>query len=126
MNDTIYKIIGSLKYTLKENIDMCCGLASPQIGYDKRIFVMRNEYPKCQPYVFINPRIIKSSGRITSIEQCMSIANVEKKITRKACITVAYKDENFMDITKSFTNENAICIQHEMDHLIGKLIIDYK
>lgn len=105
-----------------KNKDRCLGLASPQIGSNLRLFIMNS---KDGPLTFINPRIIKSSGYITSMEECLSIPYYSRNVKRRACVTLEYTNTDFQVVTKSFTGREAICVQHEMDHLIGKLIDAY-
>lgn len=111
-------IVKKLQLCAELHKDRYYGLAANQIGETKRIFIMHPDF------VFINPKIIKSSGYINSEEECLSIPNFVAKIRRRACVTIEYYNEHFTKITKSFTGIDAVCIQHEMDHLIGKLIND--
>ncbi len=108
------------------------GLAAPQIGQsiqlfivDSRIFGEKELYPK----VFINPVILfekKTNKSNTDIEGCLSIPGIQVKVNRWEKITIKYKDENGFekkkDINKALPSR---VIQHEYDHLIGKLCIDY-
>lgn len=115
------------------------GLAAPQVGILKRVIVMnvpRNisahgeiiEELDKNPSVFkiINPEIIwKSSEKVTSREGCLSVPNQHAEITRAAEIKLKYLDENGKSCETHFYNLQAICIQHEIDHLDGKLFVDY-
>ena len=98
------------------------GLAAPQIGINQRFFV-------CDvgngPMAIINPRIIKKVGSYDLEEGCLSIPEVTVMISRPQEITVRYMDEN--NQIKEITCEDLLArvIQHETDHLNGKLIVDY-
>jgi peptide deformylase len=118
------------------------GLAAPQVNRDIRIFVMdslqifnnmeddeeRNEYPGDEgiKQVFINPHVVELAGEKWAYnEGCLSIPKVREDVTRPMQVTLEYQDENFDIHTKTFTGITARVIQHEYDHLEGKLFIDY-
>ncbi|ADX68601.1 MULTISPECIES: peptide deformylase [Weeksella] len=115
------------------------GLAAPQIGKSIRMFVV-----DCRPFaededndeeketlenfkkIFINPKKIETFGDDWKFtEGCLSIPNIHEDVTRPDGITLTYLDENFVEHTESFTGLPARVIQHEYDHLDGKLFIDY-
>lgn len=105
------------------------GLAAPQIGESKRIFVLdcsTDEQPMPQ-MVFINPVIIKKEGAMVSWEGCLSFPNVYVDVKRYAKITVRAKDAKGRTFTLSPEPESLLCraIQHEMDHLNGILFVDH-
>jgi len=105
------------------------GLAAPQVGYDYRIFVIdtAGEKERPRPMAFINPRIVKKCGAICSHEGCLSFPNVYINVRRYESVVVRAKDLK----GKPFTIEAncgsllARAIQHEYDHLDGKLFIDH-
>ena len=107
------------------------GLAAPQIGISKRIFVvdgtlLEDEQMKNFKKVFINPMIISESGEDWGFEEgCLSIPNIREKINRKTDIEVTYFDENWNQFTENFNGMRARVIQHEYDHIEGKLFTDY-
>lgn len=117
------------------------GLAAPQINRDIRLFVMDSEqifanleddekgrYPD-EPgirQVFINAHIRDLNGGEWSYnEGCLSIPKIREDITRPQQVTIEYVDENFQPHTKTFNGVTARIIQHEYDHIEGKLFIDY-
>ncbi len=104
------------------------GLAAPQIGVMKRIFVMdchRDEQGK-EPTVCINPEIIWSSEEeVTAEEGCLSIPDVYDDVTRPAEVKLRYLDEKGRLQERDCDEIWATCAQHELDHLNGKLFIDY-
>jgi len=103
------------------------GLAAIQVGYPLRIFVMDVNRSFEHPQVFINPEIIKKSKEsLTDFEGCLSAPGKRGEVKRYIRITLKYQDEKGEEIVKTFYNLAARCIQHEMDHLEGKLCIDYE
>ncbi len=102
------------------------GLAAPQVGITKKLVVIdiRDEPPTL--YKMINPKITwKSKELVESNEGCLSIPFVRENVIRHESVTVEYLDENFQPqkITEA-TGFLACCLQHELDHLQGKLYID--
>jgi peptide deformylase len=103
------------------------GLAAIQVGYPLRMFVMDVNRSFEHPQIFINPEIIKKSKEsITDFEGCLSAPGKRGEVKRYIRITLKYQDEKGEEIVKTFYNLAARCIQHEMDHLEGKLCIDYE
>ena len=103
------------------------GLAAIQVGYQLRMFVMDCTRSQESPQVFINPVIVKNSEEtLTDFEGCLSAPGKQGEVKRHIRITLNYKDEEGEEHTKTFYNLEARCIQHEMDHLDGKLCIDYE
>ena len=107
------------------------GLAAPQIGISKRIFVidgtmLEDEQMKNFKKVFINPMIISESGDDWDFEEgCLSIPNIREKISRKTDVELTYFNENWNQYTEHFDGMRARVIQHEYDHIEGKLFTDY-
>jgi len=105
------------------------GLAGPQIGFFYRIFVMdtawRDGAPK--PLAMINPEILdKSEETQFNKERCLSIAGEPIGVTRVKNIQVMWMDQNGEQFRRGFNDFAAACICHEIDHLDGKLILDFK
>ena len=98
------------------------GLAAPQVGANRQIFVVDIGDG---PLAFINPRIIEKSGGDVIEEGCLSIPGVTVMVRRPERIVVRYIDENNQPHEKVYEEMMARVIQHEMDHLDGKLIVDY-
>ena len=109
------------------------GLAAPQIGLSIRIFVIdasagASEDPSLKDFkrVFINPEIYDFSGQILHMEEgCLSLPEIKETITRPDIIRIKYLDENFQEHDDTFKGFVARIVQHEYDHLEGKLTIDY-
>ena len=103
------------------------GLAAVQVGYQRRIFVMDCTRSGNNPQVFINPEIHKKSKEsMIDFEGCLSAPGKKGEVRRYLRITLNYQDEKGEEQTKTFYNLAARCIQHELDHLDGKLCIDYE
>ena len=104
------------------------GLAAPQIGINKRIFVMdcssENEEKDCR--VVINPEIEHASEELGSYKEgCLSIPGITEEISRPKVIKVLYQDINGVLQRDTYDDLWSICFQHELDHLNGKLFIDH-
>ncbi len=108
------------------------GLAAPQIGKSIRLFVVDGTTLEDEPTLkdfkqaFINPVILDETGTEWNFEEgCLSIPNIREDISRKEKITVRYFDENWQLKEEYFDGMKARIIQHEYDHIEGKLFIDY-
>ena len=115
-NDT--DIITDLKDTLAANADRCVGMAANMIGKSKRIIIFDEGEGQT---VMINPVITKRSGKYETEEGCLSLIGVRKTVRYKA-IEVRYLDEDLTPKKGSFSGFTAQIIQHECDHLEGKII----
>ena len=105
------------------------GLAAPQVGILKRMLVMdcvKEEDAPPKPMVLINPKITWSSGEMNVYEEgCLSIPEVYNDIERPAEVEVTWTSLDGGDQSARFDGLWATCVQHEIDHLDGKLFIDY-
>ena len=103
------------------------GLAAIQVGYQLRMFVMDCSKSREEYKVFINPEILeKSDETLRDNEGCLSAPGKIGDVRRHIRIVLKYQDENGKEERKTFYNLEARCIQHEMDHLEGKMCIDYE
>ena len=99
------------------------GLAAPQIGVLKRILVVEN-HP--DPMVIINPEIFWMSQETqTMVEGCLSIPGYSFEVTRPVKVSVSFTDQFGNAKSEMFEGLNSICLQHEIDHLNGVLIVDH-
>ena len=103
------------------------GLAANQIGYNKRMFVMDTSNERDHPQTFINP-VIKSKNniKISDIEGCLSCPSEEVKVSRSMSVNLEWTCRHGKRQHKTFYYLPCRVVQHEMDHLNGKLIIDEK
>ncbi|MBP6519356.1 MULTISPECIES: peptide deformylase [unclassified Shewanella] len=101
------------------------GLAATQVDYHKQLIVMDLQDEVERPKVFINPEIITSSGDFCNEEGCLSVPGIYAKVDRAEFVTVKALDRHGNEFIVEADELFAICIQHEMDHLKGKLFVDY-
>ena len=105
------------------------GLAAPQIGIGTRLIVMdcvKEEGAARQPMQLFNPEIVAASDRLNVYEEgCLSIPEQFAEVTRPAEVTVRWIDRDGVERQQDFAGLWATCVQHEIDHLDGKLFIDY-
>jgi len=101
------------------------GLAASQVDHHYRVIVIDISDEKNDPICLINPKIIKSEGKTSYEEGCLSVPNFFEKVERAEKITVNYQSLEGSEYEMEADGLLAICIQHEMDHLIGKLFVDY-
>ncbi len=100
------------------------GLAAPQIGKDVQVFVANPSQQRGSELVVVNPTITKSRGRTGITEGCLSLPDVWEKIRRAARIDMSGQNLNGKPITIEAQGILAIVLQHEFDHLQGRLFID--
>lgn len=105
------------------------GLAAPQIGLNERFIVIDvplsedgNQSFKC---ALANPVIVEKEGEVPSTEGCLSVPDYNAEVKRFQKVTVEYQDTDGQPQRLSADGLVAICLQHEIDHLDGKLFIDY-
>jgi peptide deformylase len=108
------------------------GLAAPQIGKSIRLFVVDGSAMEDEPTlkdfkkVFVNPVMVTQTGNEWEFEEgCLSIPNIREDVFRKEAIRIQYFDENWKQQEEEFRGVQARIIQHEYDHIEGKLFIDY-
>ena len=101
------------------------GLAANQIGYNRRMFVMDTSNERDNPQVFINPVVTsKNNKKISDIEGCLSCPGEEVKVKRSITIDLEWTCRHGKHQYKTFSYLPSKVVQHEMDHLNGKLIIN--
>lgn len=101
------------------------GLAATQVNVHQRVVVIDVSEDRNEPMVFINPEITSRSGDTSYEEGCLSVPQSYAKVERAAEITVKALDKNGNPFELKADGLLAICLQHELDHLEGKLFIDY-
>ncbi len=101
------------------------GLAATQVNVDKRLLVIDVSEDKNEPLCFINPEIIEKSGEEKMDEGCLSVPGVFEPVTRAERITVRALSREGEPFELTSDGLLAVCIQHEIDHLDGKLFVDY-
>ena len=109
------------------------GLAAPQVGKSVRIFIVdaspfKNEHPELDGYkkVFINPEILEENGEKWAFnEGCLSIPGIREDVLRRPEIVLRYQSSDFVQHEEGFSGILARIVQHEYDHLEGKLFLDH-
>jgi peptide deformylase len=101
------------------------GLAATQVNVHKRILVCDVGVESKQPICLINPEIVKAEGQTNAEEGCLSVPEFYDFIDRAATIRVRAFDPNGKPFELDAEGMLAVCIQHEIDHLEGKLFVDY-
>ena len=120
---TIQTLIADMFETMKEERGI--GLAATQVDVHKQVIVMDVSEAQDEPRVFINPKIIAKEGVMINEEGCLSVPGNYAKVERAERITVEALNEKGDTFILEADGLLAICIQHEMDHLAGKLFVDY-
>jgi peptide deformylase len=98
------------------------GLAAPQVGRSERLAVIEIDDV---PLVVINPEIIMRSGKAKAEEGCLSIPDIYADVERPKEVTVRAMDQDWQEIEITADDLLARCLQHEIDHLDGRLFLDY-
>jgi peptide deformylase len=101
------------------------GLAATQVDVHRRVIVLDVSEERNQPMVFINPELLKTEGRGPGEEGCLSVPDVFDKVQRATHIRVRALGRDGEAFEMDADGLLAVCIQHEMDHLEGKLFVDY-
>ncbi len=101
------------------------GLAASQVDVHQRFMVIDVSEEKNAPQVFVNPEIVSRDGEQVYQEGCLSVPGIYADVTRANRITVRYLDRDGQPRELDVDGLLAVCIQHEMDHLDGKLFVDY-
>lgn len=123
VNETTRKLLRNMAETMYAAPGI--GLAATQVDVHERIIVMDVSEEHNQLMVFINPEIIASSGEEESEEGCLSVPGIYETVCRAEKVTVRALDENGASFTMEAEGLLAVCIQHEMDHLMGKVFVEY-
>lgn len=101
------------------------GLAATQVNVHQQVIVIDISEEKNQPLCLINPQIIAEEGTESCDEGCLSVPEIYETVERSEKVTVKALDQNGDEYTLQADELLAVCIQHEMDHLKGKLFVDY-
>lgn len=101
------------------------GLAASQVDVHQRFMVIDVTDDKSRPLVFVNPQITARQGEQVYQEGCLSVPGIYADVTRSDVITVEALDRHGQPFTLEVDGVLAVCVQHEMDHLDGKLFVDY-
>jgi peptide deformylase len=101
------------------------GLAATQVDVHRRLLVADVSSDKRAPHVFINPVIVEKDGVTVTEEGCLSVPGYYEEVKRAEHIRVRYLDRDGRECEDELEGLLAVCVQHEIDHLDGKLFVDY-
>ena len=101
------------------------GLAATQVDVHKRVIVIDISETRDQLHVFINPELVATEGEAECEEGCLSVPGYYEMVKRAAKVTVRALNERGEPFELTTEGTLAVCIQHEMDHLLGKVFVDY-
>jgi peptide deformylase len=101
------------------------GLAATQVDWHFRLLVADVSEDKSDPQVFINPVIVEQFGNATGEEGCLSVPGIYDDVARAEHVRVRAQDADGKEFERELTGMLSVCVQHEMDHLDGKLFVDY-
>ena len=123
VNSEIKQLVADMFETMREEKGI--GLAATQVNQHVRLVVMDVSEEQNEPRVFINPEIVNKEGSTISEEGCLSVPGNYAKVDRAEKVTVKALDGEGEPFELEADGLLAICIQHELDHLNGKLFVDY-
>jgi peptide deformylase len=101
------------------------GLAATQVNIHQRLLVLDVSEGQTQPLVYINPEILESEGSETCEEGCLSVPGIYAEVTRAEKVRISAQNPDGSFFAEELDGIHAICLQHEIDHLNGKLFVDY-
>ena len=123
VDDSIRQLVDDMFETMYDAPGI--GLAATQVNVHKRVIVIDVSMEKDQPLVFINPQIIEKEGVEQREEGCLSVPGIYETVERADHIKVRALDRDGNQFELETGDLLAVCIQHEIDHLDGKLFVDY-
>lgn len=123
VDDGIRKLVSDMAETMYEAPGI--GLAATQVNVHKRVVVIDVSEDKSALRVFINPEILALDGEQTCEEGCLSVPGIYETVTRAEHVRVKALDESGQPFELEADGLLAVCIQHEIDHLDGKVFVEY-
>jgi peptide deformylase len=123
VDDAVRQLVADLLETMYAAKGI--GLAATQVDVHRRVLVIDISEERNQPLVLINPEILLATGRGPGEEGCLSVPDIYDKVQRATHIRVRALGRDGQPFEMDADDLLAVCIQHEMDHLEGKLFVDY-
>jgi peptide deformylase len=123
VDDDIRQLVADMAETMYEAPGI--GLAATQVNVHKRVVVIDVTEDKSGLMALINPEILERSGEQVCEEGCLSVPGIYEKVTRAERVKVRALDENGQSREIEAEGLLAVCIQHEIDHLDGKVFVEY-
>lgn len=121
-SDDIDRLVDDLLETMYDS--KAIGLSAPQANDHREVLVMDLSGDASAPRVFINPEILSSAAPCLVEEGCVSLPGLVANVLRSSQVRVRAKDRSGNEFECDLSEMEAVCLQHEMDHLVGKLFID--
>ena len=123
VDDALRALIGDMFETMYAAPGI--GLAATQVDVHKRLLVADVSAERDDPYVLINPEILEKDGVTVTDEGCLSVPGFYEEVERAEHVIVRFLDRDGNETELDVHGMLAVCIQHEIDHLDGKLFVDY-
>ena len=123
VDEGVCKLVDDMLETMYEAPGI--GLAATQVGVAKQVVVIDISDDRDDPLVLINPEILESSGEEEMEEGCLSVPGFFDKVKRAEMVKLKALDKEGNEFTRDLDGLLAVCVQHEIDHLHGKLFVDY-
>lgn len=101
------------------------GLAATQVNVHRQVLVMDMSDERNEPHVLVNARILEASGHQVYQEGCLSFPGIFADVERALKVRVAAEDVDGRTFEREYEGPLAVCVQHEMDHLVGKVFVDH-
>lgn len=122
-DDDLRQLIADMMETMYDAKGI--GLAATQVNIHRRLLVLDVSEAQDRPRVYINPQIIESEGSETCEEGCLSVPGVYAEVSRAEKVHITAQNPDGSVFEETLDGIHAICLQHEIDHLNGKLFVDY-
>lgn len=124
VDDRIRRLVDDMLETMYDAEGV--GLAATQVDVHERVIVMDTSDTRDKPLVLINPELVaRSEDMVVTDEGCLSVPTIYDKVRRHARVAVRAHDRNGEIFEREASGLMAVCIQHEMDHLLGKVFVEY-
>lgn len=123
VNDDIRKLVADMAETMYAAPGI--GLAATQVDVHQQVIVIDTSETRTDLRVFINPKILAAEGSAVHEEGCLSVPGIYDKVTRAERVTVEALDADGQSFTLEADGLLAVCIQHEIDHLKGRVFVEY-
>jgi peptide deformylase len=124
VDDRIRRLVDDMLETMYEADGV--GLAATQVDVHERVIVIDTSEQRDQPRVLINPELVAKSDDMTFADEgCLSVPQIYDKVPRHARVTVRALGRDGASYTFDAEGLLAVCVQHEMDHLLGKVFVEY-
>jgi peptide deformylase len=123
VDDKIRQLVSNMTETMYDAEGI--GLAATQVDVHQQVIVMDISETRDQMLILINPKIVKQDGEQVYDEGCLSVPEYYAPVTRAQNIEITALDQSGKQFELAAEGLLAICIQHEMDHLVGKVFVDY-